>query len=133
MIKDLEAKLDTLGKGKEPLQLTKGIGEDEEQDSDDEEEEEEQDDKGKSLVFVMPPSKKAQGTKNKLIVKPISPPSPNKPRTRETTSIEQSAKKKVVEAIEPSAPKTKIRDWSEDHLKLYLNQLKRYVQIYKNL
>ena len=62
IIKDLETKFGTLGKGKEPLQLTQGLGEEEEQESGDQEEEEkeEEDDKGKSLVFFMPPSKKAQ-------------------------------------------------------------------------
>lgn len=54
MIEDLKAKLGTLGKGKEPLQLTQGLGEDEEKDSGDKEEEEEEGDKGKSIVVFMP-------------------------------------------------------------------------------
>ena len=39
MIEDLEAKLGTLGKGKEPLHITQGLREDEEKDNSDEEEE----------------------------------------------------------------------------------------------
>ena len=42
MIEDLEAKLGTLGKGKEPLQLTQELSEDEEKDSGDKDEEEEE-------------------------------------------------------------------------------------------
>ena len=73
MIEDLEEKLGTLGKGKEPLQLTQGLVEDEVKDSGDEEEEEEGE-KGKALVVVTPPIKKAEVTKKKPIVAPLSPP-----------------------------------------------------------
>ena len=85
IIKDLEAKLGTQGKGKEPLQLTQGLGKDEEKENDDEEEEEEECDNGKSLIFVMPPRKKDQETKKKL---PMTPPLQNKPRTREVASVD---------------------------------------------
>ena len=65
MIEDLEEKLGTLSKGKEPLQITQGLGEDEEKDSGDEEEEEEEGDQRKALVVVAPPTKKAKSVKTK--------------------------------------------------------------------
>jgi len=85
IIEDLEEKLDTLGKDKEPLHITQGLGEDEEKESGDEEEEE--GDKGKSQIVIMSPRKKPQQTKKKLGVTSLSPPL-NKPRTRVATSVE---------------------------------------------
>ena len=88
MIEGLEEKLGTQGKGKESLQLTQGLGEDKEKDSGDEEYEEEGN-KVKALVFISPPSKKAEsikpkekGIKEKIVVESLSPQPPTKPRTR---------------------------------------------------
>ena len=60
------------------------MSEDEEKDDGDEEEEakEEQVDKGKALDIVTVLRKNAQGTKKKLVVTPLSPLPPNKPRIR---------------------------------------------------
>ena len=108
MIEDLVAKLGTLGKGKEPLQLTQGLGEDKEQDNDDEEEEleEEEADKGKALVVVMPQSKKDQRSKVK---KETTPPPPTQPRTRVAVIIKKFVKLKVAKATESSEPQTRRR------------------------
>lgn len=84
MIEDLEAKLGTLGKGKEPLKITQDLGEDEEQDSGDEEDEVEEPKKGKSPVVFMPLRKKAQGIVKK---KAMTLPPPNKPRIKASTII----------------------------------------------
>jgi len=109
MIEDLEEKLGTLGEGKEPLQITRGLGEDEENDSGDEEEEEEEGYKGKSLIVVTIPSKKDKRTKNKPVVTPLSPPPPTKPRTKATASAKQFVKERVVETNKPTASKPKRR------------------------
>lgn len=106
MIEDIEARLGTLGKGKGPLQITQGLGEDEEQDSGDEEDEAKEVEKSKYLIIIMPPSKKAQRTKKK---KEVTPPSPNKPRTRAIAMVEQSTKHKVDETTKLSEPRTKRR------------------------
>lgn len=101
MIKYLEAKLGTLGKGKEPLQITQGLGEDEEKDSGDKEDEVEKPKKGKALVFVMPLRKKAQRTYKK---KEVTPPPTNKPRTKATSIAKKSAQQKLIESTESSEP-----------------------------
>ena len=63
-----------------------------------------EDDKGKTLVVVMSSRKKAPRT-YKMIVTPPH----NKPRTKVAASAKYSTKKKLSEATEPSASKTKRR------------------------
>ena len=104
MIKNLEKELGTLGKGKEPLQLNQGLGEDNEQDSGDEDEEaeEKEDEKGKAVVVVMPQRKKAQISKKKKKV--ATPPPLTKPRTTTTSIAKKYLKKKVEETTGSNEP-----------------------------
>lgn len=44
-----------------------------------------------------------------MIVIPLSPPPPNKPRTRAAASAKQTVEYKVVETTKPSTPKTRRR------------------------